>query len=130
MEALPPALRKPRCVLIVCCNIRIAAAWGRGVLGPAAIPADTGLSLFAPVTWLGGYQATALLFQGAASIFSLEEILMFAQFMEQNIISTCSNSSSACSSHPHLGIRVLVQLHTLKLLWEEIVFLQVSARGK
>lgn len=58
MEALPPALRKPWCVLVVCCNIRIAAASGRGVLGPAVIHADTGLALRAPATWLGGYQAT------------------------------------------------------------------------
>lgn len=68
MEALPPALRKPWCVVIVCCNIRNAAALGHG---PAAIHADTGLSLFAPGTWLGGYQATAVRFQGAASIFRL-----------------------------------------------------------
>lgn len=72
MEALPPALRKPWCVLIVRYNIRIAAASGRGVLGPAVIHADTELSLFAPVTWVGGYQATAVVCQGAASIFSVQ----------------------------------------------------------
>lgn len=71
MEALPPALRKPWCVLTVRCNFRIAAAWGRGVLGPAAIHADTGLSLCVPETRVGGYQATAVVLQGAASIFNL-----------------------------------------------------------
>jgi len=46
MEALTPAVRKPWCLLIVCCNIRFAAASGLGALGPAVVHADTGLSFF------------------------------------------------------------------------------------
>lgn len=131
MAALPPALRKPWCVLVVCCNIRIAAASGRGVLGPAVIHADTGLALLPPglvATRLPGH--CCYVSGCCLHLQSLEEILMFAQFTEQNIISICLNSSSACSFHPQVGIRVLLQLHTFKILWEGITFLQVSVKRK
>lgn len=97
MEALTPAIRKPWCVLILCCNTRIAAASGLESLGPAVIHTDTGLSFFGLVTWgwwLPGHPCCMAGF--CLHLQALEEILMFAQFWEQNISSISLNSSWVC----------------------------------
>lgn len=82
MEALTPAIRKPWCVLIVCCNTRIAAASGLGALGPAAIHADTGLLFFGPVTWGWWLPSHLCGMAGCCLLQALEKTLMCAQFGE------------------------------------------------
>lgn len=82
------------CVLIVCCNTRIAAASGPGALGPAAIHADTGLSFSGPATW--GFWLPSHTHSRAGHCLhlqALEEIWMSSQVTEQGIISIGLNSS-------------------------------------